>query len=108
MDYCKVTAIVRGEKVKKIEEHLIEHGACGMTVTQVKGCGEWMDFFQKDWMVTHARVEIFTAAEKAEEIAQAVMKAAHTGEVGDGIIAILPVQKLYRIRSQSLGVPDNL
>lgn len=108
MEYCKVTAIIRGEKVKKVEERLVEQGACGMTVTQVKGCGEWMDFFQKDWMVTHARIEIFSAAEKAEEIAQAIMDEAYTGEVGDGIIAILPVQQLYRIRSRSPGIPENL
>ncbi len=108
MDFCKVTAIIRGEKVKKIEEHLIEHGACGMTVTQVKGCGEWMDFFKNDWMVTHARIEIFTSAAKADDIAQVIMDVAHTGEVGDGIIAILPVQKLFRIRNKSAGIPEKL
>lgn len=108
MDFCKVTAIIRGEKVKQVEEHLVEHGACGMTVTQVKGCGEWMDFFKKDWLVTHARIEIFTAADKADELARAIMDVAHTGEVGDGIIAVLPVNRLYRIRNKSAGVPENL
>jgi nitrogen regulatory protein P-II 1 len=108
MDYCKVTAIIRGEKVSAVEKHLIEAGACGMTVSQVKGCGEWMDFYQKDWMVTHACIEIFTAAEKAEFIAQTIMEEAYTGDAGDGIVAILPVQKIYRIRTRSPGVPSDL
>lgn len=107
MNYCKVTAIIRGEMLANVERRLVEVGACGMTVSKVKGCGEWMDFFQKDWMVTHARVEIFTAVELAETIAHTIMEEAHTGEAGDGIVAILPVQQLFRIRTKSPGISQD-
>lgn len=79
-----------------------------MTVTQIKECGEWMDFFQKDSMVTHARIEIFTVTEQAQPIVQTIMQEAHTGGVGDAIVAILPVQQLYRVRTRSPGVPSEL
>jgi len=108
MEYCKVTAIIRVEKVTAVEKHLIEAGACGMTVTQVKGCGEWMDFYQEDWMVTHARIEIFTSSDNAEFLASTIMNEAYTGDVGDGIVAIQPVQQIYRIRTRSAGVPNKL
>ncbi|WJW74273.1 P-II family nitrogen regulator [Thiohalobacter sp. IOR34] len=106
MSYSKVTAIVRLDRMEAVEKSLIEAGAQGMTVTQVKGCGEWKDFFNKDWLVTHARVEVFTGAGQAEVLARAIMEAAHTGEEGDGIVAILPVTQLYRIRSKAAGMPE--
>ncbi len=107
-EYAKVTAIVRREKLDAVEKRLIEEGGCGMTVTQVKGCGEWKDFFREDWLVTHMRIEVFTAAEDAERIARVIIEAAQTGERGDGIVAILPVRSLYRIRYGDAGVQNEL
>ncbi|WP_297528734.1 P-II family nitrogen regulator [Thiohalobacter sp.] len=101
MNYAKVTAIVRSEKLERIEERVTAEGARGMSVTEVRGCGELKDFFNKDWLVNHARVEIFTRADRAERLAQAIMEEAATGEAGDGIVAILPVQQVYRIRTRA-------
>jgi nitrogen regulatory protein P-II 1 len=86
----------------------MEAGACGMTVTRVRGCGERMDFFRNDWMVSHARIEVFTSTNLADQIAQAIVDSAHTGAEGDGIVAIQPVQRIYRIRTKACGVPDSL
>jgi len=55
----------------------------------------------QDQKSRHSRVEIFIAADQAEAIATAIMNAAHIGVEGDGIVAISPVQALYRIRTQS-------
>lgn len=101
MNYAKVTAIVRAEKLERIEARVTAEGACGMSVTEVRGCGELKDFFRKDWLVNHARVEIFTSAERAEHLAQAIMEEAATGEAGDGIVAILPVHQVYRVRTRA-------
>ncbi len=101
MDYRKVTAIIRREVLEKVERKLQEIGVQGISVTKVKGYGEYTDFYSRDWMVSHARVEIFTSEAEAEAIAQAIMEAAHVGQEGDGIIAVLPVEKLYRIRTRS-------
>ncbi len=108
MELRKVTAIIRKDALKPVEKILQDMGVTGISVTQVKGYGEYADTYTKDWLVTHARIEIFTSAEKAEPIAEAVMGAAHTGCEGDGIIAILPVLKLYRIRSRAPASPDEV
>lgn len=106
--FCKVTAIIRCEVLAKVEQRLQELGVHGFSVMQVKGCGEYTDFYSHDCMTTHARVEIFIAAHRAEFVAQAIMDAAHTGVEGDGIVAVLPVNKVYRIRKRAEVLPDEL
>jgi len=107
-DFCKVTAIIRCEALEKVESRLQELGVHGFSVMQVKGCGEYTDFYSRDCMTTHVRVEIFISAQRADVIAQAIMGAAHTGVEGDGIVAILPVYKVYRIRKRAEVLPDEL
>ncbi|MFQ5487353.1 MAG: P-II family nitrogen regulator [Gammaproteobacteria bacterium] len=101
MELRKVTAIIRKDALKAVEQILQDMGVTGISVTQVKGYGEYADTYTKDWLVSHARIEIFTSEEQAELIAEAIMGAAHTGGPGDGIVAILPVEKLYRIRTRT-------
>lgn len=70
MDFRKVTAIIRGDKLEKVEQRLHELRVPGISVTRVKGYGEYANFYTNDWMTPHARVEIFISARRADEIAQ--------------------------------------
>ena len=108
MKFRKVTAIIQSSVLEKVERALQESGVRGISVTKVKGYGEYANFYTQDMMVSHARIEIFTPAEKAERIAAAIMDAAHTGITGDGIVAILPVEKLLHIRSKAEATPEDL
>ena len=103
MNYRKVTAIIRADRLEAVEASLKNLRIPGISVTRVKGFGEFANFFKADWMTTHARVEIFIAQQRAEEIANAIMEAAHTGEEGDGIVAILPVEHIYHIRTKRMN-----
>lgn len=100
MDFAKVVAIIRPELLERVEETLKEHGVPGVSVSKVKGYGEYADFYSPDWMVQQIRVEVFIPMSQAEEIAEMIMEAAHTGVEGDGIVAIVPVQALYHIRTR--------
>lgn len=108
MNYRKVTAIIQSDVLEKVERKLQAIGVTGISITKVKGYGEYANFYSKDWMVSHVRFEIFTHETKADAIAQAIIEAAHVGLEGDGIVAVLPVEKLYRIRTQSEVVIDDL
>ncbi len=108
MKYRKVTAIIRRDALEKVERKLQQVGVNGISVTRVKGYGEYADFYARDWMVTYARIEIFTTEEKADDIAQAIVEAAHVGLSGDGIVAVLPVEKLYRIRTKSEATTEHI
>jgi len=95
----KVTAIIRVMVLEQVEERLKDLGVSGITVTRVKGYGEYANFFRSDWTVEHARIEIFVWRERAEEIARAIVEAAHTGVPGDGLVAVLPVEAVYHVRT---------
>ncbi|MGD2056968.1 MAG: P-II family nitrogen regulator [Gammaproteobacteria bacterium] len=100
MEFRKVIAIIRPSALEKVEQALQALGVPGVSVTRVKGYGEYADFFTPDWMLTHVRVEVFIGEHRAVEVAETIMDAAHTGMVGDGIVAISPVESVYHIRSR--------
>jgi nitrogen regulatory protein P-II 1 len=101
MEYRKVIAIIRPDYLEKVEQSLQALAVQGMSVSKVKGYGEYRDFYERDWMSGHVRIEIFTPREQARGIAEAIMEAAHTGLPGDGIVAIQPVETLFHIDSCS-------
>lgn len=106
MELRKIVAIVQNHVLENVEGRLVDMLVKGISVTKVKGYGEYANFFNPDWMVNHSRIEIFTEKAKVEEIVAAIMDIAHTGMPGDGIVAVLPVEKLYRIRTKSEITPD--
>lgn len=100
MKFRKVVAIIRPERLEAVEESLKKLVVPGISVTKVKGFGEHMNFFKPDWLCQHVRVEVFIGVDQADETAAAIMDAAHTGEEGDGIVAVLPVESVYHIRTK--------
>jgi nitrogen regulatory protein P-II 1 len=100
MNYKKVTAIFRIDLLEKVEHALQDTGVKGLSVSKVKGYGEYADFYAKDWMSTHARIELFLEEGEAESTAKTIMDAASLSMEGDGIVAIVPVEKFYRIRTK--------
>ena len=100
MIFRKVTAIFRPGRLEAVEERLRGLGVPGITVTKVKGFGEYASFYGPDWLCNHVRIEVFTSKLKADEIAEVIMEAAHTGSEGDGIVAVLPVESVYHIRTK--------
>jgi len=100
MSFKKITAIVRPDLLNKIEDALKDAGVPGVSVSEVKGYGEYANLYAKDGMVGAIRVEVFIDAECAEAIAQAIMQAAHTGLEGDGIVAIAPIEQIYHVRTK--------
>jgi nitrogen regulatory protein P-II 1 len=100
----KVTAIVRTNMLEAVERRLHELKVPGISVTKVKGYGEYANFFTPDWTCEHARIEIFLSRSQAGEVARAIAEAAQTGEPGDGIVVVLPVESMHHIRSGDASV----
>ncbi len=107
MQYKKVTAIVICEKLKAVEQALVEIGVSGVSITQVRGYGEYHDFYQSDMMTCHACIDIFCRASRVDIIVNTIMDTAHNGQLEDGIIAVTPVEQLYRIRTKSEYATDD-
>jgi nitrogen regulatory protein P-II 1 len=101
MTLKKVTAIVRCSSLETVEEALRKLHVPGLTITHVVGFGEYANVFKDDWTCRHARIELFVDDREVEAIVGAITEAAHSGHAGDGIVAILPVERLLRIRDRS-------
>lgn len=108
MQLKKIVAIIRNQFLAEVEGRLVEMRVRGISVTKVKGYGEYANFFNPHWLGTHSRIEIFTEEARVAEIAAAIMEVANTGQEGDGILAVLPVSKMYRIRTKSEITPEEL
>ena len=106
--YRKITAIVRVDQLSRVEHALQELRVSGVSVSPVRGYGEYTDFFARDWMSPYVRVEIFTSAEHVERIADAMTAAASTGTRGDGIVAIEEVAAVIRTRNRSPVPPSEI
>lgn len=98
MEWKKVVAIIRENKLTAVQERLKDLRMVFINATQRKGYGEYTNLFSPDWSMTYARLEIYCEAARADEIVQAIMDTAYTGLAGDGIVVLIPVEKLYRIR----------
>jgi nitrogen regulatory protein P-II 1 len=102
----KVEAIIKPFKLDEVREALSEVGIAGLTVTEVKGFGRQkghtelyrgaeyvVDFLPK------VKVEIVLSDDMVEQAVEAIIKAAHTGKIGDGKIFVMPVEQVVRIRT---------
>lgn len=101
MDIRAIVAIIRRDKLEEVESKLQKLGVERFNVSKVKGYGEYHNFFARDWMVEEVRVEIFTRKDEVETITTAILEAAHTGLPGDGVVAVIPIEKFFLIRTRS-------
>jgi len=101
-----IMAIIKPFKLDDVREALAEIGVQGITVTEVKGFGRQkghtelyrgaeyvVDFLPK------IKVEVVLADDIVDQAVEAIVKAAHTGKIGDGKIFITPVEQVIRIRT---------
>ena len=101
-----ITAIIRPDKLSDVLEALFQQEIRGLTLTRAQGHGGELQQVEtyrgttvKMELVEKVRLEIGVSDEFVEPTVAAVMHAAHTGEVGDGKIFVLPVERVYRIRT---------
>lgn len=111
MEIALVVAIIRTSALEAAEKKLYEMGVRGVTVTKAKGYGEHPvphDFLSRDRLslADQVKIEIYATSDQAERIAATVVDAAHTGSPGDGIVAILPVDRVFSVRTRSATIPN--
>lgn len=106
MEIKAVIAMVRSDALEAVEAKLRQTGVHGVTVTKSKGYGDYGNFFARDWMSEGVRIEIYTVADRVGAIVEAITDAAYTGEPGDGLIVVLPVEQAFSVRTRSATVPD--
>ena len=106
MELRLVVAIIRPHALESVESRLQEIGVRGLTVTKARGYGAHANFFAQDWLVDQVKIEIYVEQSRAEAIAADILDAAHAGSTSGGIVAILPVEKVFSVRTRSEEVPN--
>lgn len=101
-----VIAIIRPDVLDALEAQLAHLHVRGMSVTKVKGFGEYIDLLSKSRLTEHLKIEIFVDESMAEAVTNAIMDVAHSDVPGAGIVAVLPVEKFFHIRTRSETLPD--
>ena len=101
-----IKSIVRPNKVDDVRDALEKLSIPGMTVTEVRGHGRQKGhtaiYRGKEYNVSllpKVEIEVVVPEAVVEEVVQAITKAARTGEIGDGRIFVLPVERAYNIRT---------
>ena len=109
-----IIAIVKRFKVDDVKEALREVGVAGLTISDARGFGRQRGHtevyrgaeYQVDF-VPKSRVEVMCDDDQVDGVIDAIVKSARTGKIGDGKIAILPLEEVVRIRTGEHG-PDAL
>ncbi|MFL9684667.1 P-II family nitrogen regulator [Streptomyces sp. KL110A] len=109
-----ITAIIQPFRLDEVKTALRELGINGLTVTEASGSGRQRGHtevyrgaeYQVD-LVPKVRVEIVIEDADAEPVIEAVVRAAHTGRIGDGKVWAVPVETVVRVRTGQRG-PDAL
>jgi nitrogen regulatory protein P-II 1 len=101
-----IVAIIRPERLGEVLEALYRADVSGLSVSRVQGHGGEMEQVEtyrgmtvKVELHEKVRLEIGVSDAFVEPTVRAIMESARTGEVGDGKIFVLPVEKVYRIRT---------
>src|SRR6185369_12563538 len=101
-----VVAVIRPERLSRVLESLFQANVAGLTISRVQGHGgetERVETYRgttvRMELSEKVRIEIGVSDHFVEPTVQAILASARTGEVGDGKIFVLPVEKVYRIRT---------
>src|SRR2546427_1926543 len=105
-----VEALIRPQKLDDVKTALNDIGVQGMTVTEVRGSGKQKGFTQHYRgaeytvnLIQKVKLEIVVTDNEAKVVVDAIVKAAQTGEIGDGKIFLIPVTEAIRIRTGEEG-----
>lgn len=106
----KIEAIIKPFKLDDVKEALAGIGVKGLTISEVKGFGRQRGHkevyrgaeYQVDF-VSKVKIEVVMESDLVPEAVKAIQEKAHTGQIGDGKIFILPVEEVIRIRTGETG-----
>jgi nitrogen regulatory protein P-II 1 len=102
----KIEAVIRHFKLEEVKNALSEQGVHGMTITEVRGFGRQkghketyrgteytVDFVPK------VKMEIVCGDNQVQPTLDTIMRAAQTGQIGDGKIFVTSLDTIVRIRT---------
>ncbi len=116
----KIEAIVQEDKLTDVKDALRRIGIVGLNITECRGHGRQGGItltgrtgaYQID-LLPRVQFNIVLSDHNVEKVIETIRHAAYTGNEGDGIIFVYPVEEVVRIRTgerghQALMYPDDI
>ncbi|GLI92919.1 P-II family nitrogen regulator [Methylocystis echinoides] len=101
-----ISAIIKPFKLDEVRDILTALGAHGMTASEVKGYGRQKGHTEiyrgAEYMISFLpkiKIEVAITDDLADQVVEAIRKAAYTGQIGDGKIFVTPLERALRIRT---------
>ena len=116
----KIEAIIREDALQRVKDGLREIGIQGLNMFEVRGHGrqggvdhDWKGNGSRMDLLPKVQINIILSDHNVDKTVQAIVKASRTGQAGDGIIFVYPVENVIRIRtgeqgSEALMYPDDI
>ena len=105
-----VVAMVQPYKLPDVKKALFDADIHKMTVTNVLGCGQQKGFSETYRGVVHEvnllkkiRFEVAVNEEFVDATVDAIIKGAKSGQIGDGKIFVMNLERCVRIRTGEEG-----
>ncbi|MCG9479134.1 MAG: P-II family nitrogen regulator [Actinomycetia bacterium] len=105
-----IIAMIQPHKLPDVKKALFDQQIYKMTVTNVLGCGQQKGYTETYRGVIHevnllkkVRLEIAVNDEFVEPTIKAITEGARTGNIGDGKIFIIELDRCIRIRTGEEG-----
>ena len=106
----KVEAVIQTSKLDPVKDALHEIGVEGMTVLEARGHGRQKGHTEvyrgREYSVDllpKIKIEMVLADSRVEEVVETILKAARTGQIGDGKIFLSRIDDAIRIRNEERG-----
>ena len=106
-----VKCIIRPNKVDEVREALEKASVSGMTITEVRGHGRQKGhkavYRGREYDVSllpKTMIEMAVPGEQVDEVIAVLLKAARTGDIGDGRIWVLDIEEGYNIRTAARDI----
>ena len=105
----KIEAIIRKTKFEEVKDALLEADIEWFSYYDVRGIGQsrqariYRGVLYDASSIERILISIVVRDKNVEKTVQAIIKAAQTGEIGDGRIFVIPIEDAIRIRTGARG-----
>ena len=105
-----IIAYIQPEKLNDVKQALYKHEIFKMSVTNALGCGEQRGYHESYRgvdievnLLKKVRLEIAVNEDFVQPTVEAIIAGAKTGQIGDGKIFVMPLERCIRIRTGEEG-----
>ena len=106
----KIEAVIKPHKLDDVKSALTQVGVQGMTVSEARGFGRQKGHKEQYRgaeytvdLVPKVKVEVVVADGAVQAAVDAIVRAAKTGEIGDGKVFVYALESALRIRTGEKG-----